>query len=77
MFFRKHPRRAAVAPVMRINFGGTGDSLFQIAKHQQTISRRQVIGKPGVLGKNGPAACEIRGVAVALSRDLTCPLPGY
>ena len=65
MFLREHPRRAAVALVMRINLRATGDSLFQIAKHQQTFSRGLVIGKPAVLGKNGSAAREISGATVA------------
>ena len=65
VFLREHPRRAAVALVMRINLRDTGDSLFRIAKHQQTFSRGQVMGKPAVPGKNGSAAREISGATVA------------
>jgi hypothetical protein len=52
VFLSEYSRRPAVV-LVRINF--SGESLFEIAKCQQTFSRRQMIRKPGVFGKNWSA----------------------
>jgi hypothetical protein len=45
--------------IVRINFSHTGESLLEITKCQQTVSRRQMIGKPGVFGKDWSAARDV------------------
>jgi hypothetical protein len=59
VFLSEDLRRPAVVLIVHINFSHTGESLFEIANRQQTFSRRQIIGKPSVFGKNWFAAREV------------------